>query len=481
MNTSKKIIIAITSVLCTYLFFKQGLGLNLFIMSLTLSILALWNDHKTKPLKTLIYLCILNSISFSAFHFGDGVSIFFSIVGIFLIPFFTFDTNKIAILALPKQLWNNVKISMELVYKGMDMKYNQGFSKSKIFSIVFIPLLIISVFVVLYCIANPNFASIVQQIMSIINFDLVLFFAFAVFISVVFWNYKQNNSLEEKYKRYITAEFDSDVILATRNENTNNWFTSGIILFGFLDIILSVFIATEYVQIAEIKNTIHNISSVVDKPRMILDIFDAVLSSVTTIIISIVFAITLIFSYFKKHLNFNSPNKTLHYLAYLWIILNSLILITAGFKVWLSINFSGYTIKRLGVYVFLLLSFIGLIFTYLKLYYKKTNFYVVRKMVWAFAIALAITSPINWSSIITAKNYELIQNENKPIEIWRLIYEIDYNHIELNPYLKLKNLSPADYNLIQSKIKLYPLDHQTSFQEQTMYDNIVKSYYSHHK
>ncbi|WP_300598606.1 DUF4173 domain-containing protein [Niabella sp.] len=124
------------------------------------------------------------------------------------------------------------------------------------------------------------------------------------------------------------------------------------------------------------------------------------------LIFSIVMAIFVILLFFRGILNFTSNTGQLKKYAYIWITLNLLLLIVVTLKNNQYVGAYGLTFKRLGVYFFLLLCSIGLFFTFLKIKNKKTNTYLVGRMVWAGYTALVIGASINWSWIVTKYNLE---------------------------------------------------------------------------
>src|SRR5690606_34186702 len=88
----------------------------------------------------------------------------------------------------------------------------------------------------------------------------------------------------------------------------------------------------------------------------------------------------------------------------LWLILNGFLIISAVVQNTIYINALGLTYKRLGVYLFLILCAIGLYYSYRKIHFQKTNFYLVDKMSWTIFYSLIVCSFFNWGNIITKYN-----------------------------------------------------------------------------
>ncbi|HEX7755399.1 MAG TPA: DUF4153 domain-containing protein, partial [Niabella sp.] len=82
----------------------------------------------------------------------------------------------------------------------------------------------------------------------------------------------------------------------------------------------------------------------------------------------------------------------------------------------------GLTFKRVGVYLFLLLSATGLIYTTLKIRNQNTNIYLVNRMAWATYGTLIIGAAVNWSWIVTRYNLSHASALDKSY-----IYSLPYN------------------------------------------------------
>lgn len=125
---------------------------------------------------------------------------------------------------------------------------------------------------------------------------------------------------------------------------------------------------------------------------------------INSLIGSIFLAMMVILFYFKGALNFIRNNKTLLLLSKIWLGLNGILVISAAIQNSIYIDALGLTYKRLGVYLFLILCVVGLFYSYQKIKFQKTNFYLIDKMTWAVFYSLIFFSLFNWGSIITRYN-----------------------------------------------------------------------------
>jgi hypothetical protein len=123
-----------------------------------------------------------------------------------------------------------------------------------------------------------------------------------------------------------------------------------------------------------------------------------------TLIFSVVLAVGIIIFYFRGHHNFYDKNGMLKTLALLWVIQNAVLIISGAVKNGLYIHEYSLTYKRIGVFVFLILTFSGLIFTWVKILRRKTVWYLIRSNIWSCFTVLGIMTLINWDVVITRYN-----------------------------------------------------------------------------
>src|SRR5690606_2941744 len=99
-------------------------------------------------------------------------------------------------------------------------------------------------------------------------------------------------------------------------------------------------------------------------------------------------------------LNFDGYANKLKLLSLIWMGLNLLLIFIVWFQNMKYIHAYGLTFKRIGVFIFLLLSISALILTYYKMKYKKTNIYLINRIAWMLYLTLIINCGINWSWIV---------------------------------------------------------------------------------
>ncbi len=86
-------------------------------------------------------------------------------------------------------------------------------------------------------------------------------------------------------------------------------------------------------------------------------------------------------------------------------------LISTALKNGMYIDEYGLTYKRIGVFIYLLLTSIGLITTYIKIAQHKTASFLIRINSWLFYFVLVVSCFVNWDLVIT--NYNIRHSGNR--------------------------------------------------------------------
>jgi uncharacterized membrane protein len=289
------------------------------------------------------------------------------------------------------------------IFKFFSFKYwlpkkitgNEFFKR--LLAMVLIPGFLLLVFTVLYASSSDVFYSFFQTIPFNFNFFELLFLAcFGFFLSFNLWFVFIPRSVV-RINRQLGANFNASKQIVLKPTfsflEINFERKSGEISLILLNILLIFFIITyNYEQFF----------SVVKKGSL----SDEIHQRVATLIFSIVMAIGVIMFYFKSTFNFDKKAGLLKKLSYLWVILNTLLTVSAFIKNAEYISDFGLTYKRIGVYIFLLLSLTGLIITYVKIHYQKTNAFLLTHMLRIFFFTFIIGSWINFSWIVTKYNIQ---------------------------------------------------------------------------
>jgi hypothetical protein len=286
---------------------------------------------------------------------------------------------------------------------------------------------------VVYSFGSDHFSSLfTDYYLDIDVWQLIVMTGLGFYISFTFWNYWIPDVCYEK-NPLLDNDFSGDAKNLTESSfsflDIDFERKSGEITLFLLNALLLVFIATyNYEQFFE----------VVKKTNLSSDTHERV----NAVIFSIIMAVGVILFYFKGGFNFDTKAKNLKRLAKIWILLNGILIISTIIKNSEYISFFGLTYKRLGVYAFLILAIIGLLFSFFKITKQKTNAFLLNQMVWYFYSIVLLCSYVNWGNLIT--NYNI--SVNKGVEP-KFLSGLNFNDETRREYFLLHKLD-GQYNEI---------------------------------
>ncbi len=422
-------LILVSSLIFTLLFYNETVGLNLAIFGLVLTgfICYFFQDRFTSRMHlVLVATSILSCFAFA--WYGDFVSFCAVAISVCFLQVKVQEEKLKIILIFPLAAINGVtSLGRMLIFSQWLPKreLKNNFAK-KLIAYFIIPTVFVALFFTVYAFGSDHFSSLFTNYTLDLNiWQVILISLLGFYISFSFWNYwipepfYENNSM-------LDDDFNDENTI--RNQRTFSFLDldferrSGEITLLLLNGLLLVFIATyNYEQFFE----------VVEKSKL----SSATHEGVNAIIFSIVMAVGVILFYFKGGFNFDEKVKKLKRLSKIWIVLNSILIVSTIIKNLEYVSFFGLTYKRLGVYAFLILAIIGLVFTFLKIVKEKTNAYLINQMVWYFYGTTLLCSFVNWGNLIT--NYNISVNKGvDPMFLSRL----DFNDEARREYFLLKNL-----------------------------------------
>ncbi len=263
-----------------------------------------------------------------------------------------------------------------------------------------IALLLLFLFGMLYRNANPVFESLVGQIT--LDFISVpwLFFTFLGYIiflhllrpfhaqELIEFDLAQKNELEKP----------TELVLIGEKKKLEGEHTLGSIVFVALNLLLLFFLVTDVIYLLQ-KTDITN-----------SEYSQSVHQGVYALLFSIVCAIALILYFFRGNLNFFQGNGRIKSLSYLWIGLNVVLVAFTCYKNCAYVEALGLTYKRIGVFVYLLLTLTGLITAYIKIAQVKNFTYLLRTNIATVFAFLIISAAVPWDNTITWFNLNTLEN-----------------------------------------------------------------------
>lgn len=405
-----KYIPLIFAVIFTFLFYKQQIGLNLFIAQSLFAITLVVTKQVTlgKNQLTLFYIAYCTTALF-------GIIIYTVLVYLVNWLFFACLVGSIALgntKSLPHALGSFFYSIFKAPFaylrqfkqedKTSKSKFVKGFKKVALF---IVPLLIIFIFLGIYRGSNSKFDALVSSVaywieppfiwlQSNLNFALIFTFILCLFISVFALVYSKSNSISS------ALNSSSDVLFRKRKRwpkfNPNglkNEYKAAVFLFFGLNVLLLI------VNIIDIQWVWFDF----EWNGQYLKQF--VHEGTYLLIFSILLSFMLVLYSFRENLNFYSKNTFLKKLSYAWLVQNMVLTISVGIRNYHYIQHFALAYKRIAVLVFLMLTLFALVVVTIKVMKTKSLFYVLRMNALALYIALFICSLIPWDNIIIQYNF----------------------------------------------------------------------------
>jgi hypothetical protein len=434
----KHTILIISSLLFSTLFYAQDIGLNLSVFSLlVLIVLIIGNPKKFKNKTTLIYTGLYLASSFFVFYQHSALTIVTNCM-----VYFTIVGNVTEAKSSIFINWLNGLYSTIAGFFHRNFDYNEKEEQPKLkknidvfhwAKLIGIPLIFIVVFVLLYKNGNTVFNDLVSQInFKFINLQWILFsvlgyYLFSNIINPVKVDHATQLDLNTGNTLFKTTGFKEETL---KKENQ-----LGTILMLFLNVLIAFYIITDVLALStspasnavELSSNVHN--------------------GINALIASIVIAIIIILYFFRGNLNFYNTNKTLKKLSFTWIILNAVLVILIVLKNNDYVTAFGFTYKRIGVYLYLLLTFIGLTTTFIKVLQIKNLLFLFRVNTKIAFGLLLLSSTINWDNTITNFNINYAQN----LDLNYLISLSNNNAETLKTYSKNNTISIIKRQAINRK------------------------------
>ncbi len=397
------------------LFYQQVPGLNLLIFTLAYVGVMLIQHYKKLNSKLIAsaILCLLAGSS--VFIYGNLLSFISSVVSIGIFSFLCFSAKNSIFASVFFALYN-LMFSMFHIFVDGDRrisKVNKITEKkvTKTVGFILIPLLVVLIFVLLYRHANPVFKELTDQIsFNFISFKFIGFTCLgAIVVYGIFypkgieqWHIYEtripNKALHtDGWDQYLSRDSEHKLaiwIIALLNI---------LILFVNLIDINYLFLGGEFPSHLTLAELLHQ--------------------GVNTLIFSIVLAIIVVLVFFRGRLNYYENNRTLKILTSIWLGLNLLMALITMEKNHIYISEYGLTYKRIGVYVYLFLTSLGLIYTFIKVHKIRSNWFLVRQLGWYFWGTLVIAAFIPWNLLIANFNINKYLNEQKDIDL-AYLYEL---------------------------------------------------------
>ncbi len=393
------------------IFWQETVGLNILIFAIFL-VAALWFLNKESFFDRNVQIAtggVLISACLVVLH----NSVFSRVIHILSIPiligFVQARTLRFVVLAGLVYAANLVETPLHIIRQLKNLPILRGReSLFNNFRMVLFPLFILPIFYAIYYNANPSFAELADGFWGKVfeflhfNWDLGRLFFFLLGIVIVgaaLWKNTLNNfeKLETNNPDTLNPDdFTEEEKFSIFNMSIDDRYRNGITLLISLNalILLNNILDFQHVWLGgaltrspwELKQYVHE--------------------GTYLLIWGILLAIAVLTYLFRGALNFHPKASILRGLGLAWVAQNTFLALSVGCRNWQYIDHCGLAYKRIGVFIFLTLTLFGLYFMYLKIKEKRSFFFVMRRMGWAFYGVLLACCFINWDAFITRYNIQ---------------------------------------------------------------------------
>ena len=387
-------ILLATVVIYSFLFYKQSAGINFTLFTMML-IVALLIKDKQRIKQTSWKLAAAGSLlsSLCIGYYGTGLAVTANIISLSLLSAVSYSPATSVVISLLFSFYSYASALVMMVVDWQARRLKTQSRASIKWRLIIGPVLITLVFFLMYRTSNALFNNFAKNInLDFISWHWILFTIGGLLLTYGFFYHQQIEPIAEKDRN---APNEINPI----NAREFNWFGktipirdeefSGRLLFILLNALLLIVNALD-VQFMFINKQLPDG----------ITYSEFVHQGAGMLIISILIAIAIILFYFRGALNFSEKSKFIKTLAYLWIIQNAFMLLSTAFRNNMYVLEYGLTYKRIGVYIYLFLTLIGLVTTAIKILKHKSNAFLFRINGWIFYGILIITTFVNWDRLI---------------------------------------------------------------------------------
>jgi hypothetical protein len=384
----------------TYLFYHQLTGINYLVFDvLFFVLLAVIQYERLNRATVLMTLIGLFASSIFVFVHNTGIAVFMHWLCFGLFVRLFYEPELSIYLALPEQGF----ITVVSIFNPENWKSNSLEGKSKNCIIYLLMLPIVGLFVFLYSAGNEQFGLLVSKVFDFeFNFSIIPFFLSGIILAFSVFAPHSTGALRafditcnNKLVRLEEPNTRSSLFGLLENE-----LKGGLFLFFLLNLLTLSFHATDlYYFFVPVEHGI------------MINHSQQVHQGVNSLIVSIVLAIVIVLYFFRGELNFIAGNKGLKILAFVWLFQNILLAFSTAHRNYMYIDSHGLTNKRIGVYVWLILVAIGIIWTFVKIIGTKTTWYLLRTNSWTVYIVMLCYTAIPWDRVIVRYNLTHLEKE----------------------------------------------------------------------
>lgn len=407
----KKTMYALLALAASYLFFEQSFGVNTLIFALLVILFTfLANLENKQPLLFAFTSVVLLASAVSVFLYANFLAILTFWLALFVHICFVYDRTLSFVTASFSTLVNVLASVVYFVEKITEkvMKSKPASKKKEKYGVLIyiIPLVLVVVFFLFYRSINEDFKNLTDKI----NLDFIswpwLWFTLLSFVLAfpVFYYQKFEflNRFENRFPKLVKRPISNSFLNMLMNLRTE--YMAAVISFVALNLLLLT---------VNVLDVVYLYLKVEGSAQMSMS--ESVHHGVGNLIWSVIFAVAVVLMFYRGRVNFVN-SKILLVLASLWVIQNAFLVFSTAYRNYLYVESWGLTYKRIGVYIYLFLTIIGLVITLFKIKNRINNWHLVRQFSWSAFIFLVICSLVNWNRFVVDSQISVSKKFNRPVD-----------------------------------------------------------------
>lgn len=421
------------------LFFREQLGINLLLFTLLLFIFLFYLHRERFTVKWLMPAAVTLLITTAVVWHHSLFSLWmFFISFLVMLGFVLQPTLRSTGMALLTALSNVAYPPFEIFSweKKGDGVVTRRMKTSRLLGISLIPLLVALLFFIIYRTANPVFADITDHLLThiehwitrffeTISVARILFLILGLFIISGILFVRRNRIFKKEESQY------SDHIPRVRkriarkflNMEFRHEYISGMVLLVLVNAMLLLLnsIDIRYIWVN------FTIPEGISLKQMVHE-------GTEWLIASILISLVVLAYLFRANQNFYSRNMPLKILASLWVAQNMLLTVSLILRNNQYVAWHALAYKRLGLYAFILLVFVGLVTMLVKIHKGKSLFYLVRINSLVAYLFLGAAALINWDGVIASYNIQNVRGSQVDtdflLKLSPKVYPYLYQHLD---------------------------------------------------
>jgi hypothetical protein len=428
----KGLLLLLFTLLFNFIFWREAAGLNLLLFTLAINSLIFYSYPNIRGLRAAWLVAIGGMLgAIATVVFNSGVAQIATIVSICLLNGYAMfpeaKSNISAFAATVTNLCGGFLMGL-IKYYEKDERFEEESTEEvkpkkwkRYVKLGVIPVVIAFTFYIIFSIANPVFAQIADRFNNLIldilekifsgwtieRVGFTLLGAYLILAILYHW-------LPEFFPP-TEANLDDK---ATERENESTFIgwlgLSGIkdeTLIGAITLVL-VNLLFLTVNVIDVNYLWFNFNY-----EDGMDLSSLVHEGTYWLIFSILLAMGILMYFFRGNQNFNKDNTILKILSYTWVLQNVVMIVSVVIRNYRYIDTHGLTYKRIGVYVFLLMTFMGLLTLIVKISSQRSNFFLWRINSWLAYGVLVLFSFWNWDGFIANYNIKIVAQNSKEADV----------------------------------------------------------------